>query len=440
MVPGPGVVVVKEVRAYVAVDKSSEEKGGGAADCHAQGKGHWIIDSPIANPMSVHSAYKESRKLWGIDAIGSMIVEVELSNGMIGVGIAIAGEPGCFIVENHLSRFVEGQDPRNIEYIWDCMWRGTINYGRKGLTIQAISAVDLALWDALGKLRNEPVYQLLGGKTKERLPVYATTVRADIAKELGFVQAKIPLPYGPADGTEGMNQNIARIKAVKEQVGVDFPIAIDCYMSLTVPYTLELARRCAAEVPGGVKWIEEHLHPDDYDGYAEVKAKAGGTTMFTCGEHEYTRYGFRKLIEGKCCDVLQPDVTWCGGLTELRKVCGMAAAYDIPVIPHGSSVYSYHLQYAFHNCPMAELIMLAPKADVIAPYFGSLFLDEPLPRNGYIDLDPTKPGFGVTLNPAFPKRRPYTRAPSTIKTAETVHADALSRPVTTEWLKRAAKL
>mmetsp|Transcript_6716 Transcript_6716/g.21606 ORF Transcript_6716/g.21606 Transcript_6716/m.21606 type:complete len:390 (-) Transcript_6716:135-1304(-) len=95
-------------------------------------------------------------------------------------------------------------------------------------------------------------------------------------------------------------------------------------------------------------------------------------------------------------DVLQPDITWMGGLTEARRVVAMAAAYDIPVIPHGSSVYSYHLQYAFHNCPVAELINLHPTSDEVVPYFGSLFSDEPLPKDGFIDL-PDRPGFGVTL-------------------------------------------
>ena len=442
VVPPEGTTVVKEVRAYVVADKATEEDAGGAADCHAQAKGHWIVDTPISNPMSSYSLYKESRKQWGIDAVGSMIVEVELTNGMVGVGIAIAGEPGCFIVERHLSRFVEGQDPRNIEYIWDQMWRSTINYGRKGITIQAISAIDIALWDALGKLRNEPVYQLLGGKTKDRLPVYATTARPDIAKKLGFVQAKIPLPYGPGDGDEGMRRNIARIKEAKESVGKDFPLSIDCYMSLTVPYAIQLAYKIKEEVPGGIKWMEEHLHPDDYDGYAEVKQKAGHLNLFTCGEHEYTRYGFRQLLEKKCCDVLQPDITWCGGITEARRICAMASSYDIPVIPHGSSVYSYHLQYAYQNCPIAELIMLAPKADEIQPYFGTLFTDEPLPKGGYIDLDPKKPGFGVTLNPKVKEtfRRPYARDASELRTLTSLAADKEKRPQDEEWLGRAAKI
>ena len=185
---------------------SSEEKSGGGADCHRQSSGHWIVDTPISNPMSVYEQYRDSRTSWGIGALGSVIVEVELDDKdkTIGVGISIGGEAACFMVENHLSRFVEGQDPTNVELIWDQMYRSTLNYGRKGIAIQAISAVDLAIWDALGKLKKVPVYELLGGKTKEKMPVYATTSRPDLAKDMGFHGAKFPLPYGPASGEWGM--------------------------------------------------------------------------------------------------------------------------------------------------------------------------------------------------------------------------------------------
>src|SRR5678816_3225531 len=145
--------------------------------------------------MSVYKDFKAKRTSWGINALGTVVVQVELNDGTVGIGCSIGGEPACYIIEKHLSRFVEGQDPRNVELIWDQMWRATMPYGRKGLTIQAISAVDLAIWDCLGKLRDEPVYALIGGKTKERLPVYATTSRADIAQQWGFKGAKIPCRY-----------------------------------------------------------------------------------------------------------------------------------------------------------------------------------------------------------------------------------------------------
>eukprot|EP00984_Skeletonema_dohrnii_P010144 scaffold3940_cov101-Skeletonema_dohrnii-CCMP3373.AAC.7 len=408
VMPRKGETLIKEIRAYTFSSSSEEESGGGGADCHRQSSGHWIVDSDIANPMSVYAEYRDSRTSWGIGALGSVIVEVELDdeNKTTGVGISIGGDAACFIVENHLSRFVEGQSPVNVELIYDQMWRSTMNYGRKGIAIQAISAIDLAIWDALGKLRGVPVYELLGGKTKDKIPCYATTSRPDLAQEMGFFGAKFPLPFGPASGEIGMQKNIEMVKKWREAVGPTFPLMIDCYMSLTLPYATELARKCE---PYNVKWIEETLPPDDYDGYSELK-KAVKTTLITTGEHEYTRYGFKTLLEKKCVDVLQPDITWCGGMTEARRIVALSSAYDIPVIPHGSSIYSYHLQICFPSCPMAEFLVMSPKADSIVSFFGNLFLDEPLPKDGYVELPHDKPGFGVTLNrEGLNMTRPYPR-------------------------------
>ena len=400
---------IKVVRAYVSDDKSdnttSKDQG---ADCHDVEDTHWIngYPTPIANPMSGYDHYAATRKSWGINALRSLVVEVEATDGTIGVGITIGGEPGCYIVENHLSRFVEGQDPRDVELMWDQMFRSTWNYGRKGLSVQAISAIDIALWDLLGKLRKEPVYALLGGKTKDRLPVYCTTGRPDIAKDLGFVGAKVTCPYGPSAGDEGFRKNVEFFKNWREKVGPDFPLMLDCYMALTVPYTIKLANELEQY---GIKWIEEYLPPDNYTGYSDVRsAMRGSSVLLTTGEHEYSRYGFEQLITSRCADILQPDITWLGGITEARRVCSMASPYDTMIIPHGSSIYSYHLQYAFRNCPVAEFINLSPKADKISPYFGDLFVDEPLPKNGFIDL-PDRPGFGVTLC-RDKLRRPYERS------------------------------
>ena len=174
-------------------------------------------------------------------------------------------------------------------------------------------------------------------------------------------------------------------------------------MALTLPYAIELAK---ALEPYKLHWIEECLPPDDYDGYAALKAAVGSICLVTTGEHEYTRYGFRQLIAQKCADILQPDINWVGGVTEARRIVAMAAAYDIPVIPHGSSVFSYHLQYAFTNCPIAEFLVMSANADQIVPLFGNLFKNEPLPKNGYIEL-PDTPGWGVELNKSLKRIRPY---------------------------------
>lgn len=300
------------------------------------------------------------------------------------------------------------------------MFRATLNYGRKGLPLQAISAVDLALWDLLGKLKKERVCDLLGGKTKDRLPVYSTTARPDLAKQFGFVGAKIPCPYGPSAGEEGFQANVTTFRKWREAVGPSFPLMLDCYMALSVPYAIRLANEL---IPLGIKWMEEFLPPDNYKGYEQVRqALQGKSILLTKGEHEYTRYGFRQLLESSCVDIIQPDITWLGGITEARKVVAMASAHDVMVIPHGSSVYAYHLQYAFTNCPVAEYINLSPNADQVVPYFGSLFIDEPLPKYGFIDL-PDRPGFGVTLNKS--NLRLYAEQKATFNEQGTVPTKAI---------------
>jgi L-rhamnonate dehydratase len=282
------------------------------------------------------------------------------------------------------------------------MWRASLGHGRKGLPIHAISAVDLALWDAIGKARDEPVCRLLGGPNEMKIPVYTTTARPDLAREMGFNAAKMPLVHDPSEGHEGLVANVTSFRNVRSTVGPDFDLMLDCYMALTVPYAVDLAEALG---PYRLTWLEEPLPPDDYDGYAELKRRLPNVRIST-GEHEYTRYGFRELISRRVADILQPDMLFCGGITEARRIVAMASAFDLPVIPHGSSVFSYHLVAAFPNCPMSEFLMMSPNADHIVPVLGNLFTNEPLPQNGRIQL-PDRPGFGVELNPALELKRPY---------------------------------
>ncbi|MEA2516100.1 MAG: L-rhamnonate dehydratase [Thermomicrobiales bacterium] len=378
---------IADVRAYVP---TSGREGG---DYHAQPGEHWIVDSLIANPMSRYPAYRERRTSWGIDALGGLVVEIETESGEIGIGISHGGDAAGIFIEGHFSRFLIGSDPRDVERLWDQMWRGSLYYGRKGLAICAISAVDLALWDLCGKLRQEPVYKLLGGEAKDAIPCYVTGVQPARYKELGFFGAKMPLPHGPADGFEGLKANVEMVAKAREEVGPDFDLMLDCYMALDVPYTIDLAN---AVRPYRVRWIEEALPPDDYDGHARVKA-ACPWQRFTTGEHEYTRYGFRELIMRSCIDMLQPDLTWVGGVTEARKIAGMAAAFDIPVVPHGSGVFSSHFQMAFANTPFQEVLAMSPDGMEIVPLWGDLFSGDPLPERGQI-RPPDRPGWGITLD------------------------------------------
>lgn len=356
---------IVDLRAYVVAS--------GQGDYHAQGPDHWLVASPIATPMGVYPAYRATRTSWGIDVLKGVLVEVETDSGQVGIGLSTGGEPACFLIERHFRRFVVGQDPRDIERLWDQLWRASLPYGRKGLALHAVSAVDLALWDVLGKLRGEPVY--------------ATTPRPQVARALGFWGAKVPLPHGPAEGVEGLRRNRAVLEGARAAVGEDFPLMVDCYMALTVPYAVELLRGLRAV---GLTWLEEPLLPDDYDGLAQIKAAVPEVVLAT-GEHEYTRYGFREIIARRAVGVLQPDLTWVGGVTEGRRIAALAAAYDLPVIPHAGGVFSYHFCLATPNCPLAEYVMLAPQADRVVPTFGDLLQGEPLPENGEVRL-PDRPG------------------------------------------------
>ena len=385
---------IRQVRAYVL--------RGGGADYHDSQGAHWI-DDHIATPMSRYPQYRQSRRSFGINVLGTLVVEIEAADGTVGFAVTTGGEPAAFIVERHLARFLEGQDPTAVEKIWDQMYFASQFYGRKGLVVNAISGVDLALWDLLGKLRGEPVYQLLGGAVRDELVFYATGARPDLAKELGFIGGKLPLQHGPAEGEEGLRRNLAALGEMRSRVGPDFWLMLDCWMSLDLPYAVRLSHGARDH---GLKWLEEALSPDDYWGYAQLKRSMPAGMLVTTGEHEATRWGFRMLLEMECCDIIQPDVGWCGGITELLKIAALADSRGVAVVPHGSSVYSYHFVITRHNSPFAEFLMMAPQADRVVPMFHPQLLGEPVPVNGRLKLA-DKPGFGVELNRSLPLHRPY---------------------------------
>ncbi|GAB3444454.1 L-rhamnonate dehydratase [Insolitispirillum peregrinum] len=377
---------------------------GGGADYHDQDHGHWI-DDHIATPMSKYPEYRQSRQTFGLNVLGTLVVEIEASSGEVGFAVTTGGDIGAWIVEKHLARFVEGQKVTDIEKMWDQMFNGSLFYGRKGIVLNAISGVDLALWDLLGKVRQEPVYHLLGGAVRDELQFYATGARPDLAQQMGFIGGKLPLHHGPAEGEEGLRKNLELLADMRQRVGDDFWLMYDCWMSLDVNYATRLAQK-AQEF--GLKWIEEALPPDDYWGYAELRRNVPKGMLVTTGEHEATRWGFRMLLEMGCCDIIQPDVGWCGGITELIRISALADAHNALVVPHGSSVYSYHFVVTRHNSPFAEFLMMAPQADKVVPMFNPLLLDEPVPVNGRMKV-PDRPGFGVRLNPDCTLTRPYSR-------------------------------
>ncbi len=311
----------------------------------------------VANPMSIYPEYKAQRSLFQPDPgkLSGGTVEIETDKGVKGYG---RGGPGAgYVIEQHLTKLLVNEDPFNVERLWDIMWRSTMYYGRKGLVINAISAVDLALWDLIGKALNVPVYKLLGGETKPRLPAYCTGNDIEQHVEFGYKRLKLAIPHGPADGREGMKKNVALVERARKVLGPDGDIMLDCWMAWTERYTIEIAEMMA---PHRVYWMEECLQPHDYEGFGRLRQQIKSTRIVT-GEHEYTRYGFRQLLEHNAAEIWQPDIHWCGGLTELRRIAALAAAYDIPVIPHGGgSRDCVHFIMSTPNSPWAELFMPAP--------------------------------------------------------------------------------
>jgi L-rhamnonate dehydratase len=378
---------IKDVRVFTVAPKP------GAGTYFDPGaSSHWLVDSLISNPMSGYPKYRDKRSSWGIGVLGALVVEIETEDGTVGVATGSGGMPAAWMIQHHFARFLVGQDARNVNMIWDQLYRSSLPYGRKGLPIMAISAVDLALWDLIGKVRQEPVYNLIGGLSREEISFYCTGPVAEAIKALGFWGAKVPLPYSHFDGEEGLHQNVEFLAAQRASVGPGFPLMVDCYMSLTVNYAIRLAE---AARHLDIHWWEEVLSPDDVEGFREIK-RAHPFVKWTTGEHEYTRFGFRQLIEERTLDILQPDVMWVGGMTELLKIAAHASAYDIPVVPHGSGPYSYHFIASQTGPAFCEYVAASPDGRSIRPVFGDLFVGEDLPKNGKLRVS-SAPGFGMEL-------------------------------------------
>ncbi|HVW86157.1 MAG TPA: enolase C-terminal domain-like protein [Bryobacteraceae bacterium] len=311
----------------------------------------------VASPMSIYPEYKAMRSLFMPDPgkLPGFTVEITTDKGVKGYGQG--GPAGGQIVEQHFTKLLMGKDPFDIERNWDILWRSSMYYDRAGIGMHAISGIDLALWDLVGNALNVPVYKLIGGRTKERIPAYCTGNDIDQHIEFGFRRLKLAIPHGPADGREGMRKNVALVRSTREKLGPDGDIMLDCWMSWNERYTIEMAGMLE---PYRVYWMEECLPPHDYEGFGRLNAEIKSTRIVT-GEHEYNRYGYRQLLEHRAAAIWQADIHWVGGLTELRRIAAMASAYDIPVIPHvGGTFDGVHFTMATVNAPWSEMFMPPP--------------------------------------------------------------------------------
>jgi len=334
---------------------------------------------------------------------GWLIVEVFTDDGLIGIGnAALAPQVTKQTIDLYLKPLLIGQDPWDTEFLWQHMYRKTMAFGRKGIGMAAISALDIALWDLLGKSAKQPVYRLLGGRTKPRVPVYASRLysvelsalaaEAKRYKDEGYRAMKLRFGWGPTDGAEGMQKNLGLVRTVRETVGDGIDVMADAYMG----WTLDYAKRMLPLLePFDLRWLEEPVIPDDIHGSAELKSY--GRIPIAGGEHEFTLYGFRDLLQARAVDYIQFDTNRVGGITQARKIAALAEAHSVPVIPHAGQMHNYHVVMASLNSPMAEYFPIVD-VEVGNELFWYIFEGEPKAKDGFIDLDDGIPGLGLTIN------------------------------------------
>ena len=351
---------------------------GGGADYHDQADGHWI-DGHIATPMARYPEYRRAaqvvrhrrarlprgrgrgerrhRRLRGDHRRGNRRVHRRAAPRPLRRGQAVTEieqDVGPDVRRRRCSTAARAS----------CSTRSPASTSRSG-TCSARCA-------------RSPCSTCSAAPVRDELMFYATGARPDLAKEHGLHRRQdAAASTGRPRASEGLRKNLATWPTMRERVGEDFWLMYDCWMSLDLDYATRLA-------DGGAR-----PRPQVDRGVPAARTTTGATRncartcpdgmLVTTGEHEATRWGFRMLLEMGCCDIMQPDVGWCGGMTELIKISALADAHGVLVVPHGSSVYSYHFVVTRHNSPFAEFLMMSPKADRVVPMFTPLLLDEPVP-------------------------------------------------------------
>jgi L-alanine-DL-glutamate epimerase-like enolase superfamily enzyme len=307
-------------------------------------------------------------------------------------------EPGMECFEG-LASLIVGENPLEPERLWYKMYRGSIYYGRRGVAIQAISAIDIALWDIMGKFYGQPVCVLLGARWREKVRAYASTLFRPTPQAMrgaarsyldeGFTAIK----FGWGVFGEDPRRDVELVEAARTEIGDRTDLLIDTgwFVERTAKQAVQVVRSLEPYRPF---FIEEILHPEDYDGYREVADSV--ETLIACGEQEATEWGFRELIERAKIDILQPDLTRCGGFTAARKIVHMAELANVLVIPHSWSsdlltAASLHLNAFQRRAVFVEF-------NTSQGPLSREMVKEPLRlEDGYLTV-PSKPGLGVSVD------------------------------------------
>ena len=334
-----------------------------------------------------------------------IVVRVESDAGVVGYGYGGGGAPAVSVVNLHMRELLVGRVVDSVDDIrdaWDWLYYKSAPYGRTGIPVMALSGIDLALWDLLGKARGRPVYDLLGGLAVERVRAYATSGEFERDRDSGYTAVKVGTalssdhdrqrpPWGPRPEAE-TERVVAQVAAAREAYGPDALVMTDCGMTWNADDALYMADRMADY---DVYWFEDVLTPDHLEELADLRPKVK-PVLLVGGEHDFTHHDFAAIAEAGALDLWQPDITWCGGITAGLRIIELARDAGVPVVPHrGGEIWGLHLLAATGCGELAETMphRWSPPRD-------ELWFDEPRAENGYIA--PTdRPGFGVVLNEAM---------------------------------------
>jgi L-rhamnonate dehydratase len=303
----------------------------------------------LCRPVDVYPEYRRQGMFEGGEQIDAthlrqvaFFLRIDTDEGMSGLSGPFRA-PCAHIIASQLRPVLVGQDPRASEYLWDVLHRLLV-HGRQGEAMFAISMVDLALWDLKGKWLGQPVWRILGGPTRDQIPAYVSMLGFDVldmgrvrerASEYhgrGFRAQKWFFRHGPMSGPDGLKKNVELVKTLRQTLGPDDEIMLDCWQSFDYRYVLDLAARIEEYRP---YWIEEVVMPDRIDTYRRIRNKI--RIPLAGVEHHYTRWGMQQFIEKGALDIYQPDPCWCGGLSETLKITALTTTHDLICIPHGHS-------------------------------------------------------------------------------------------------------
>ncbi|MEO6001402.1 MAG: enolase C-terminal domain-like protein [Chitinophagaceae bacterium] len=361
-------------------------------------------DTIFATPLSALPFQEDSQAPFRF--FSWLVVEIETNEGHIGIGNAgLSPDVTKLIIDSKLKPLLINENPLNTEYLYEKMFRSTVAFGRKGAVLAAISALDIALWDIKGHVMQQPVFMLLGGRTKPAIPTYYSrlytrnldSLAAEAAdfKAQGFTGMKLRCGYPLTEGKAGMKKNVEMVKVVRETVGDDVDVMIEAYMGFNFTYAKQFLQ---ALEPYNLRWAEELLLPDEIHNFARLKQYTD--IPLSGGEHEYGRYGFHDLLKADALDIFQFDTNRVGGFTEAQKICNMAYMHGVEVIPHGGQMHNLHVVMSSFASPMAEYFPQT-EIEVGNEMFWYIFDGEAIAENGFLQLDDKKPGVGLTLKTEY---------------------------------------